>query len=187
MNKTTLLLLTLPLVTACASEPPAPQLQREHTAITTQRLEPYECGTITRLHTLGGVFLASQPAPEDLAQAKQGGVRTVVNLRHDAELDFDERAVVEDLGLAYVHVPWNGPEELTDQVFERLREVLRTAERPLLLHISSSNRVGAVWIPNRVLDEGVPLEEAVAEARTIGLKSPAYEELARAHVRRHGG
>ena len=63
---------------------------REHRAITTERLEPYECGNITRLHTYGGVFLASQPQPEDFEQAKKGGVRTVINLRHENEIEgFD--------------------------------------------------------------------------------------------------
>ncbi|MSR75648.1 MAG: hypothetical protein EXS14_09305 [Planctomycetes bacterium] len=72
----------------------------EHKAITTEKLEPYECGTITRMHTLGGVFLGSQPKPEDFAQAKKGGVKTVINLRHAAEIkDFDEKQVVEAAGL----------------------------------------------------------------------------------------
>lgn len=171
------------LAAACASPSAAPERPHEpHVAVTTERLEPYACGSITRMHTLGGVFLASQPQPADLEQASAGGIRTVVNLRHASELDFDEGAVVEGLGMSYVALPWNGPDELTDDVFARGRELLRSAERPLLLHCGSANRVGALWIPWRVLDEGVPLEEAVAEAKVIGLRTPAFEEKARAYV-----
>jgi uncharacterized protein (TIGR01244 family) len=158
----------------------------EHTAITTEKLEPYECGAITRLHTLGGVFLASQPQAADLEQAKKGGVRTVINLRHaDENTDFDEAAKVAELGLNYISLPWNGPDELTDEIFDRSRELLNTAERPILLHCSSANRVGAVWLPWRVLDGGLSVDEAAAEAKVVGLKSPAYEEKARDYVRRH--
>ncbi|CAG0957433.1 hypothetical protein PHYC_00543 [Phycisphaerales bacterium] len=163
--------------------PPAPAA---HTAITTDKLEPYECGTITRLHTLGGVFLASQPKPEDFAQAKKGGVKTVINLRHASEIkDFDEKQVVEAEGLAYIHLPWDGPAELTDAVFDQTREYLKTAARPILLHCSSANRVGAVWLPYRVLDGGLSWDAALAEAKTVGLKSPDYEAKAKDYIERH--
>lgn len=160
----------------------------EHKAITTGKLEPYECGTITRLHTMGGIFLASQPSPADLEQAQKGGVKSVINLRHHSEnTEFDEPAVVAGLGLNYYNLPWNGPDELTDKIFDDSRELLRTVERPVLLHCSSANRVGAVWIPYRVLDQGADAETAVEEARVIGLKSPDYEAKARDYVERQQG
>jgi uncharacterized protein (TIGR01244 family) len=157
-----------------------------HRAITTETLEPYECGSITRLHTLGGVFLASQPAPEDFEQARKGGVVTVVNLRHASEQpEFAEDELVEGLGMTYVPLPFNGPDELSDPVFDTARELLNAAERPILMHCSSGNRVGAVWLPWRVLDGGLSVDAALAEAKVVGLKSPAYEELALDYVARH--
>lgn len=174
--------LLLALVTGCATPPAEPP---PHAAKVTEVLEPYECGSITRMHTLGGVYLASQPKAADLEQAMHGGIRTVVNLRHASELpDFDEAKAVSDLGMHYVSLPWQGASELTDEVFDRARQVLATAERPLLVHCASANRVGAVWIPYRVLDDGLDLEAAVAEARTIGLKTPEFEAKARDYVAR---
>jgi uncharacterized protein (TIGR01244 family) len=150
-----------------------------------ERLEPRTLGGIARLHALGDVLASSQPAPEDFEEIRASGVRTVVNLRTaEEQLDLDERALVTGLGLTYVHLPWNGVERLTDEVFARSRELLESVERPLLLHCASANRVGALWIPWRVLDGGVPLEEAVAEARTIGLKTAEYEARARDYVAR---
>jgi uncharacterized protein (TIGR01244 family) len=176
------LLSLLPLA-GCSD--PAVEAKPARGAATTETLEPYSCGSIQRLHALGGVFLASQPSAADFEQARQDGVRTVINLRHDQEQpEFDERAVVEGLGLAYVQLPWNGAEELTDGVYDRTRELLKTAERPILLHCGSANRVGAVWLPYRVLDGGLSFEEALAEARTIGLKTPEYEAKARDYVER---
>lgn len=132
-----------------------------------------------------GVFLASQPSEADFAQASMGGIRTVINLRHDFEnQDMNEATVVQDLGLNYVHVPWNGPEELTDEVLDELRAQLNQAERPILMHCASANRVGAVWLAYRMLDGGLSAEEALAEAKTVGLKSPAYEAKALDYVER---
>jgi uncharacterized protein (TIGR01244 family) len=169
---------------SCTSAPS--EVEVGHEIEMTDRLEPFECGTITRLHTLGGVFLASQPKPEDFEQASKSGVKTVINLRHEAELtDFDEREVVTGLGLNYIHVPWNSVDELTDDVFDRSREHLNTAERPILLHCSSANRVGAVWLPWRVLDGGLTYAEALAEAKIVGLKTPAFESKARDYIERH--
>ena len=168
---------------ACAS---AERKGAEIRAITTEKLEPSECGTITRLHTLGGVFLASQPKPEDFAQAKKDGVKTVINLRQAAEIkDFDEKQVVEAEGLLYVNLPFERPAELTDAVFDTVREHLKTAKRPILLHCGSANRVGAVWLPYRVLDGGLTYDEALEEAKTVGLKSPDYQEKAREYIERH--
>lgn len=153
-----------------------PETQEHRPPLAAEALEPYECGSVTRLHTFEGIFLASQPAAADFEQASMGGIRTVINLRHDFEMpDMNEQEVVQGLGLNYVHVPWNGPEELTDEILDALRMELGQAERPILLHCASANRVGAVWLAHRMLDGGLSADEAKAEAKVVGLKSPAYE------------
>jgi len=185
-NKTASVLLGLALaigIAGCAT--PAAD-STEHTAITTETLEPYECGTVKRMHTFGGIFLASQPQPADFEQAKKGGVVAVVNMRHASELkDFDEAALLDELDLEYITLPWNGADELTDEIFDRSREILNTVPRPVLVHCSSSNRIGAVWIPWRVLDGGISYEHALAEAKMIGLRTPAYAPKAKDYIARH--
>ena len=152
-------------------------------SVAIEKLEPYQCGTVKRIHTLGSVFLASQPQPEDFEHASQGGIQTVVNLRKASEVDWDEPSVVADLGMQYHSVPFKSPEELTDAVFDEVRKLLNDAEnKPLLLHCASANRVGAVWLAHRVLDHGLSFEDAEAEAKTVGLKLPAYTERAREYV-----
>ena len=71
------------------------------------------------------------------------------------------------------------------EVFDQAREQLKTAERPILLHCASANRVGAVWLPYRVLDGGLSWDHALAEAKTVGLKSPDYEAKAKDYIQRH--
>lgn len=148
-------------------------------------LQARTCGAVERLHALGDVHLGSQPSADDLRQAKADGVKTIISLRHAAELkDFDEEAAARALGLEFARIPWNGPLELDDAVFDGARAALRDATRPVFVHCGSGNRVAAVWIPYRVLDQGLDLEAAVAEAKVVGLKTPEFEAKARDYVAR---
>lgn len=173
-------------LTGCKDTDDENPTEQQPTTPTTEVLEPYVCGDIKRLHTYDGIFLASQPSASDLEQAAQSGIRTVINQRHDSEpSDFDERATVESLGLQYHNPAWNGPDELSDEIIDETRELLRTAPRPILLHCGSANRAGAIWLAYRALDGGVDIEAAATEARTVGLKSTEYEEIVRDYIDRH--
>jgi uncharacterized protein (TIGR01244 family) len=176
------------LVSGCASHeaadvPPAHEASAQKPP-DTEKLEPYSCGSIQRMHTLGGVFLASQPAAEDLQHAKEGGIKTVVDLRKPEEnRGFDEPKRVQELGLTYVSIPFQSPEELTPELLDRARAVLNDdSKKPILLHCSSANRVGAVWLAHRIVDGGLPWDQALAEAKTVGLKLPAYEDKVREYL-----
>lgn len=149
-------------------------------------LKSAEWEGLARLHSFGDIHLAGQPQPEAFEEAKKAGVKTVINMRHiDENKDFDEESIVSGLGMKYISLPWNGADELTDEIFDRSRELLNTAERPVLLHCSSANRVGAVWIPWRVLDNGGDLEQAGKEAAIIGIKTPEYEPKAIDYIKRN--
>lgn len=149
----------------------------------TRTLEPVSLGEVSPLHAFGDVYLAGQPNAPELAQLRDRGVRTVIDLRLAREdRGYDEAGVAAELGLAYHALPWAGPDQLTDEVLDQGRALLSGAEGPVLLHCASSNRVGAIWIAWRVLDDGASLEEATAEARTAGLRTEAYAERARAYV-----
>ncbi|MBX3441152.1 MAG: protein tyrosine phosphatase family protein [Planctomyces sp.] len=169
-------LLSLTLAAGVAAEKPADP---------PAKLEPAKCGEIDRLHRFGDIFLASQPREEDFKLLKREGVRTVINLREDEEIDWDERAAVERLKLDYEHVPIGSLNKLTDETFDRLRELLlQASERPVVLHCAVANRVGAVWLAHRILDGGLDDEAALKEAKAVGLKSPELEQAARDYVAR---
>lgn len=162
----------------CAS----PAIRAAGTAAT---VEPAALGSTGRVHEFDGELLASQPGAADLAIARERGVKTVISLRHDTEpVGFDERAEAGRLGLAYVSLPWSGPDELTDAIFDEARRLLRDTPRPLLLHCGSGNRVAAVWLPWRVLDSGADYDSALAEAKEIGLATPEFEQKAKDYIDR---
>lgn len=144
------------------------------------------------------ICTGGQPTLEQLAELKAGGIRAVLNLRRPAEkqtprpgaepLAYDaaaEAAQAERLGLRYFNIPVD-PEAPTDaQVDEFLRILADRENRPLFIHCSSANRVGAFWMIRRVLVDEWSLEEAEAEARRIGLSGPKILAFARDYLARH--
>lgn len=150
-------------------------------------LEPFPLGQVSRCLTTEGIYLASQPSPEDLQAARRAGIRTVVNLRGRGEIEWDEGALVVSLGMAYHSVPFQRPDELTDSLLDRLRSLLRDpANRPMLLHCASANRAGAVWLAYRVADGGIAWGAALAEAHLVGLRSQALEQRVEDYLRTRG-
>ncbi len=53
----------------------------------------------------------------------------------------------------------------------------------MVLHWGRANRVGVAWMAHRVLDDGVGIEAARAEAKAVGLRTPESIEKAKASIR----
>lgn len=131
--------------------------------------------------TIGGVLhhiVLTQPNAEELRALKDAGVDTVINLRkHSEHPDYDESAAAEKAGLAYINHPYNGSGELTPELIDAVRKTLReqsAAGKRVAIHCRTGNRVAPVWMAFRVIDEGVTLDRAQAEAQAMGLKSEEY-------------
>lgn len=179
MKTTACLLLLVALIsTGCQADAP-PRAK-------TYPVEPARCGDVKNMHRVGDLYLAGKPTPADYPLLKEMGIQTILNIRHDDETPgLDDAALAEAQGMTYIHLPWNGPDQLTDEMFDAMRRVMREAERPLFFHCGSANRVGAGWLAYRVLDEGVALETALAEAKTFGLRTPAYETITLDYITRN--
>lgn len=152
-----------------------------------QRAPVESAGVVTdwvgleRLFRDGDIFFGGQPTAEALAAAPQRGIKVVVNMRSAQEvraLDFDEAALVRELGMEYVALPVTpatfGPDDA-----DRLSEVLGKTSGPVLLHCGSSNRVGAVWALYLHRHRGLAVEEAIELGRKAGLRSEALVETIR--------
>jgi len=127
------------------------------------------------------------PEPLDDAAAKRDrpatAVRELLRDRELVRLNFGIFSLHGMLMAMFVAVPFDGPEELTDDVFDRVRQVLRdNQDEPLVLHCGRANRVGAVWMVHRVLDDGVGIDKALEEAKAVGLRTPEYIERAQAYI-----
>jgi uncharacterized protein (TIGR01244 family) len=116
-----------------------------------------------------------------LEALRTDGFRTVVNLRLASEPGADiaqSQARAAELGLRYVHLPFSpaAPDPAVVDAF--LTTMADDAIQPVYVHCASANRVGAMWLAKRVLQDGYSIEQATAEARAIGLSNPALEQFA---------
>lgn len=129
------------------------------------------------------VACAGATPPEALAALRERGFHTVVNFRtageRGAAIDAS-RAAAEAAGLNYVHLPFRTP---TAEIVESfLDTVAEPANQPVYIHCGSANRVGAMWLIKRVKQDGYAVEDAVAEAEAIGLRSAPLKAFALEYV-----
>ncbi|MDD3761759.1 MAG: sulfur transferase domain-containing protein [Nevskiales bacterium] len=128
-----------------------------------------------------GLCTGGHPQPEHLMQAKEKGVRKVVNLCPPAETPgYDEAAIVKQLGMEYVNIPIAGPADLTQDNARALAEaVADTCCGPILVHCASGNRVGALFALKAHFIEGKPVEDSIVDGREHGLKAmePVVRQL----------
>jgi protein tyrosine phosphatase (PTP) superfamily phosphohydrolase (DUF442 family) len=87
--------------------------------------------------------------------------------------------------MEYFNFPFKTPTQLSDEIFDAARKVLNDqSKKPILLHCSSANRVGAIWLAHRVLDHGLSFDDAAKEAETVGMKLPAFKDKAKDYIDR---
>jgi len=150
-----------------------------------QSVEDMELGSTKNVHQCGDIIFSGQFQEADLPTLKEAGVTQVISLRKGDELDWDEAKVVKDAGLKHASIAFQSADEFTDQKIAELRELLGNTDGKTVLHCGGGNRVGAVWMTHRVLDDGVELETAIEEAKTIGLKSEPLKERAIEYIKQH--
>ena len=93
------------------------------------------------------------------------------NLTLDSETpDFDEAAAARHKGLLYRNLPINGANGLSLENVKAFDALLRSAERPVLVHCASSNRVGAIAALKAAWLDGASAEQAIAIGKFWGLK-----------------
>jgi uncharacterized protein (TIGR01244 family) len=126
---------------------------------------------------LPGVMAAGQPTGTQIQlMVEEGGYRTVIDLRPpDEPRGFDEREAARQIGLTYVNIPVT-PATLDQATIDSFLDAFRKAERPVLLHCSSSNRVGGMLYAWLVLEKKESPERALEQARAAGLHSPEMTE-----------
>ena len=188
MYRLTFTLLLLAAIAACSDQPA--DKDAAPSAATPARPKPPEdklapatVGDL-KVQKFGQIYLGGQPSADDLAKFKQAGGKTVVNLRDEAEnTKFNETSVLAGLGIDYHNPGFRNADALSDPIFRRVRDLLANGNNaPLLLHCASGNRVGAIWMAHRVLDHGVPYEQALEEAKAVGMKPEAFEAKVKQYI-----
>jgi uncharacterized protein (TIGR01244 family) len=161
MRKTAALALVLFLGSGLAAAAGIPETLD---ALNYQRLSP-------------GLAAAGKPSKAALDSLKSAGFTTAVDLRQPAEGVPPAKEAVEAQGLRFVSVPVSPDTFSLDDVL-KVEAVLKDQKAaPVLLYCSSSNRVGAV-LAVVAYRRGRSKDDALAEGRKAGMKSPAMEKAA---------
>jgi uncharacterized protein (TIGR01244 family) len=119
------------------------------------------------------LHVSGQPSGDQLALLPSAGIRSVIDLRPDAERpDFDERMVAVHLGLDYHPLPIRDAQDLTRANVESFDQLLERTQRDgVLVHCASGNRVGAMMALRARWLQGKEAAEALAIGKASGLTS----------------
>jgi len=132
-------------------------------------------------HPSVNIYSAGQPQPESFAALAKAGVRHVINLRPPTEApDLNEAAIATQANLAYYNIPIKGAADLTRDKVDLLDRLLKKiGDEKVLMHCSSSNRVGALMALRSAWIGGASTERAIKEGERHGLTKhrPKVEQL----------
>ena len=126
--------------------------------------------------------------PSAMSALKKEGYVSVINLRlaNEAGADIDAgRAAAQSAGLKYIHLPFNAAAPDPKVVSDFLGAVADKSNQPVFVHCGSANRVGAVWMIKRVLQDGWAVDRAQTEAEAIGLQNPQLVAFANTYIQEH--
>ena len=121
------------------------------------------------------VFIAGQPTEQALRDLAAQGVKTVVNLRTPPEMatrvPFDEKALVQQLGMKYVYLPMRGNAEYPydPQDLKDFGKAMEETNGKLLLHCTVAWRASHMWAAYLIQFRNVPVPTALDQARKINL------------------
>ena len=126
------------------------------------------------------VSVGEQPRKADLEELKKDGVTTVVNLRVVGEetplTPAEERALAEQLGLRYHHLPISLDKLNAAQVKE-LREILENSKGQVFVHCGLGQRACSFSLAA----SGVSTDSIFEQARKLGF--PVQDEKLRAFLK----
>ena len=112
-------------------------------------------------------FRGAQPMGSDYADLAKLGVKTVINLIGDSELDATEQSAVERQGMRYVLIPMSTRKAPTaDQLQAFLTLVNDPASQPVYVHcVGGRHRTGVMTAVYRMMKDGISGAEAFNEMK----------------------
>jgi len=144
-------LLAISLSTAAAAQVPAADLIR--------------IGNFAKVND--HYFRGAQPVGGDYASLKSLGVKTVINLIGDSDLDRTEQSMVEQQGMRYVHIPMNTRKAPTAKELDAFLAIVNDpASQPVYVHcVGGRHRTGVMTAVYRMNADGLSGDQAFKEMK----------------------
>lgn len=110
-------------------------------------------------------FRGAQPAGQDYANLARLGVKTVINLIGDADLDPSEKTMVERAGMRYAIIPMSTRVAPTPQQLESFLALVNdAASQPVYVHcVGGRHRTGVMTAVYRITHDGLSGAQAFQE------------------------
>jgi uncharacterized protein (TIGR01244 family) len=106
------------------------------------------------------LYRGPQPTPEQLAQLKNLGVKTILNVRARHE----DSATARALGIDYVQIPITAYRLEHDRIFQAMQVILDPGRRPVYIHCTlGGDRTGLLAALYRILVQDWSKDEAIEE------------------------
>ena len=117
------------------------------------------------------LYRGAQPLTGAAGKLAELGIKTIVNLRGEAELTRQVQKEVETAGLRYFSVPMPGLSAPTDDEVARVMAIIDNPQnQPIFIHCKrGSDRTGTIGAIYRISHDGWTAERALAEAKTYGM------------------
>lgn len=121
------------------------------------------------------LHVSGQPTPEAVARLPEAGISVLIDLRPDTETPgVDKKGNAVAAGLTYHALPVAGPADLTRENVAAFDSLLKqSADKGVLMHCASGNRVGAMMALRARWIEGKTAEESLAIGKAAGMTSMA--------------
>lgn len=127
---------------------------------------------------IDSLLIGGQPSLEMLTSLASDGYEAVLSTRADGEIDWDEAALVDSLGMTFFSIPMEKPvTEITDEQVEQFDAFMREQKRSYL-HCGSGNRVAALWAVWLIEHQNMGIEEAYARAEANGMRPETRDVIA---------
>jgi uncharacterized protein (TIGR01244 family) len=118
------------------------------------------------------LYRSAQPDSAALAGLVRRGLKTIINLRMQGDVEPEEEAFARAHGIVYLHFPLPGLRAPTDAQIARLFALVDGSPGPVLPHCEhGADRTGTFVACYRILRQGWSAEEALAEADCYGMSN----------------
>lgn len=115
-------------------------------------------------------YRGAQPVGSDYADLARLGVKTVINLIGDEDLDTREQRSVEAQGMRYIYIPMSTRRAPTQTQIEQFLSIVNdSASQPVYVHcVGGRHRTGVMTAVYRMTQDGISGDAAFREMKQFG-------------------
>jgi tyrosine-protein phosphatase SIW14 len=129
------------------------------------------------------IYRGGQPTEDGFRSLAKMGIKTIVDLRREAEQARAEQQIVEALGMKFLSVPLT-LQAPTDEQIARVMQALNTDTGTVFVHChGGKDRTGTVIACYRKAHDGWDAQKALEEANLAGMRR---DVALRKYVRKFG-